>query len=217
MTLLLNSGIYDVHEVAHLLAVDAEQVVRWATPDAAGRPAIVLPTHGRSFSFVDLVTMSVVVELRSRGVADRAIRHGVAALQVEYHLEQPLAHRAVLEAVGTSGRSFVARLSDGWVDIGEGRQGAFDEVIAIYFTALSYDALGVADSWHPSQHVSLDPRIQAGAPCISGTRIPTATIAALLESESADELATEYGLTVVQVEAAEAFEQRLNERFGLVA
>ena len=217
MTLLVNSGIYDAHEVAHLLAVDVEQVVRWSTPDAKGRPAIVAPSQGRSFSFLDLVSLSVVATLRHRGIADRAIRSGVRALQQAHDLAQPLAHRAVLDTVGTSGASFVAQLPSGWYDIGAGTRGAFESVVSVYFSVLTYDEVGVTAAWRPFEHVTLDPRIQAGAPCIVGTRIPTATIAALLESAPAEEIAQEYGITIDEVEAADKFEQQLIDGHGLAA
>ena len=217
MMVLVNSGIYDAHEVAHLLAVDVEQVVRWSTPDAKGRPAIVAPSQGRSFSFLDLVSLSVVATLRHRGIADRAIRSGVRALRQEHDLAQPLAHRAVLDTVGTSGTSFVAQLPGGWYDVGAGTQGAFESVVRVYFSALTYDEIGVASAWRPFEHVTLDPRIQAGAPCVTGTRIPTATIARVLESEPAEEIAQEYGITIDEVEAADKFEQQLIDGHGLAA
>ena len=81
--------------------------------------------------------------------------------------------------------------------------------------ALSYDDVGVASAWRPAEYVTLDPRIQAGAPGISGTPIPTATLAAMLESEPAEQIAQQYGITVDEVEAADKFEQRLIDGHGL--
>jgi uncharacterized protein (DUF433 family) len=87
----------------------------------------------------------------------------------------------------------------------------------LYLSRLSFDAAGVAMAWAPAPYVLLDPRIQAGAPCVAGTRIPTATIHALLDDESVDEVADEYGLTVEQVDAADKFEKRLEDGVGLAA
>jgi uncharacterized protein (DUF433 family) len=214
---LLNRGIYDGHEVAHLLAVDVERVVRWATPDTRGNPPIAAPSLGRAFAFEDLVTLAVAFEIRHRGVPEVQIRRGLQVLRDELHLDQPLAHRPVLDTVATSGSSLVAQVRGAWLDVGRGRQGTFEDIVMLYLTRLSFDDAGVATAWAPAPYVLLDPRIQAGAPCVAGTRIPTATIHALLDDESVDEVADEYGLTVEHVDAADKFEKRLDDGVGLAA
>lgn len=215
---LLNSGVYDAHEVAHLLGGrHVEQIVRWSTPDAKGNPAMVAPSHGRSFSFVDLVSLAVVAEVCQRQVPEAHVRSGIQALVREYGFDRPLAHQNVIQTLATSGASFLANLKGGWFDIGKGGQGAFEQIVRVYLRALSYDDLGVAAIWRPTPHVVLDPRIQAGTPCVEGTRIPSSTIYELLHDESPEELAEEYGLSVEQIEAADRFERRLNDGIGLVA
>ena len=164
----------------------------------------------------DLREQSIDPDVLPR-IADRAMRSGVQALGQEHDLAHPLAHRAVLDTVGTTGMSFVAHLPGGWYEVGAGTQGAFESVVRVYFSALTYDEIGVASAWRPFEHVTLDPRIQAGAPCVTGTRIPTATIARVLESEPAEEIAQEYGITIDEVEAADKFEQQLIDGHGLAA
>lgn len=63
----------------------------------------------------------------------------------------------------------------------------------------------------------IDPRIQAGAACVEGTRIPSSTIAGLLDDQEPEEIVEEYGITVDQVLAAEQFELRLNDGISLAA
>lgn len=213
---VISRGVYDAHEVAHLLGLrSVDQIVRWSTKDSKGRPAIVAPTHARAFAFVDLVSLAVVAEAHVRGVVDEQIRQAVRFLEVEFSHERPLTHREVLEILATSGSAFVARLDGGWSDIGRGGQRAFDPIVELYLKTLSYDDVGVAAIWRPSPHVVLDPRIQAGAACVAGTRIPTTTIADLLEDQDPEQIAQEYGLTLEQVLAAERFEQRLDDGIGL--
>lgn len=215
---LLNTGVYDAHEVAHLLGGrHVEQIIRWSTADAKGNSPMVAPSHGRSFSFVDLVSLAVVAEVCRRQVPEVDVRHGIQALVDEYGFERPLSHQNVIQTLATSGASFLANLKGGWFDIGKGGQGAFEQIVRVYLRTLSYDDLGVAAIWRPTPYVVLDPRIQAGAPCVEGTRIPTSTIHELLDDETPEELAEEYGLTVEQIEAADHFEQRLSDGIGLVA
>lgn len=217
MSRLLNQGIYDAHEVAHLLAVDVERVVRWTTIDTKGNPPIAAPSLGRAFTFQELVTLALAFEVRRRGVSEVEIRRGLLTLRELHRVQQPLSHRAILATVSTSGSSFVALVDDEWLDIGRGGQFALKDFVALYLSPLKFDDAGVASAWQPSPFILLDPRIQAGAACVAGTRIPTATIHALVQTESIEDIVDEYGLTEEQVIAADMFEQRLNEGLGLAA
>jgi len=87
----------------------------------------------------------------------------------------------------------------------------------VYLKAISYDDLGVAQRWRPAPLVVLDPRVQAGTPCIEGTRIPTQVVATMLDTDSAETVGEELDLTVEQVHAAANFEAALAEGRGLAA
>ena len=217
MSVMLNRGIYDVAEVAHLLAVDPERVVRWATPDSRGSPAIAGPSFDRAFSFAELVSFAIALEIRQRGVSDLDVRRGLQVLREEHRVDHPLALRDVVSTIGTSGASLVAKLHGQWFDVGKGRQAAFDSIIELYPKHLRFDDAGAVSAWAPVPHILLDPQIQAGAPCVAGTRITTATIHALLDDDSIDEVADEYGLSIEEVDAADKFEQRLLDGVGLAA
>jgi uncharacterized protein (DUF433 family) len=218
MPTLLNTGVYDAREVTHLLGrVHVEQVIRWSVKDAKGRPAMVTPTHGRAFAFVDLVSLAVVAELVARDVPESEVRTGIEFLRKWYGFSRPLAHERVLRSVATSGRAFIARFDSAWVDVGKGGQGALDEIVGIYLRRISYDSNGVAVRWQPTPDVTVDPRIQAGTPCVLGTRVPTSAIVELLRTTSAQEIAEDYDLTIEQVQAAAEFERQLGEGLGLAA
>ena len=217
-TTLVNSGVYDAHEVAYLLGGRrVEQVIRWSTPDSKGNPPMVTPSHIRTFSFIDLVSLAVVAEICQRRVPEIEVRRGIQFLSKKFASKNPLASQKVTDSLATSGKSFLTKFDRDWLDIGKSGQGVFEEIIRVYLRKISYDDLGVAAIWKPTPHVVLDPRVQAGTPCIEGTRIPTATIAELLEDESAAEIAKEYGVTVKQVKAAEKFERQLSSGIGLAA
>ncbi len=217
-TTLVGSGVYDAQEMSHLLAEHMDCIVRWATPDACGRPAIVAPSLGRSFSFLDLVSVAIVSELYRRQVAEVEIRSGVEYLRQRTGHERPLAHRTVTESLATSGVAWLADLDHGgWYDIGKGGQGTFEEVVKLYLRRLTYDDVGVASIWRPAPLVVLDPRVQAGAPCLEGTRIPTEIVVTMAEAEDAAIVASELNLSVEQIEAAVDFENGLRHGRSIAA
>lgn len=214
---LLGSGVYDADEVSRLLALPVKDIARWATPDRNGLPPLVSPTFDKAFAFVDLVSLAVASELSKRRVAEAEMRHGVAYLQKHSGHDKPLAHEDVVKTLATSGQAFIARL-DGdqdWYDVGKGGQGTFNDIVGIYLKHLAFDDFGIAQRWKPAQYVVLDPRIQAGAPCVEGTRIPTETIAEMAEADPPEFVAEDMDLAIEEVRAAIEFEAQLQEGHGL--
>ena len=64
-----------------------------------------------------------------------------------------------------------------------------------------------AAKWRPAQLILLDPKIQAGAPCIEGTRIPTTLVAKLNKAgEHKEDIAEDMRLNITQVNAALEYE-----------
>jgi uncharacterized protein (DUF433 family) len=216
-TMLVGAGVYDAQEASHLLALPVECIVRWSVPDRHGLPPVVASSLDRAFSFVDLVSLGVAGVLWHRRVAEVDMRHGVKYLRNMTGYERPLAHRDVVDTLATSGNAFIAELQGGWFDLGKGGQGAFKEIVRIYLKKIEFDDLGVARSWRPAAHVVLDPRVQAGTPCIEGTRIPTETVAAMAEVDSPELVAEDLDLTVEEVLAAAGFEAALLEGQGIAA
>ena len=216
-TRMIGHGLYDAAEIAHLLGHDAEWVVRWSTGSQTGEP-IVEPTFERMFSFADLVSFRVGLIIRQRSVSDRHLRQGVATLRTMAGLARPLASHDVIGSLATSGESFLSDLGTGeYEDIGRGGQRVFQEVIRVHLDRITFDAHGDPQRWGPADGVLLDPAIQAGAPCVAGTRVPTATIAALLGDVDPDDVALDFNITVAAVRQAEGFERSLADGVGLAA
>ncbi len=214
---MLGQGLYDAAEVARLLGHDPEWVVRWSTPSSAG-PAIVEPTFERMFSFANLVSFRVGTMIRQRGVSDRHLRRGVETLRSRTLLGQPLAMKDVISSLATSGKSFLSNYSgEEFEDIGRGGQGVFQEVIRVHLTRIEFDTHGEPERWIPARGVVIDPTIQAGAPCIVGTRVPTATVAEMLRSEDPEDVALDFNVTVAALDLANEFERLLADRVGIAA
>ncbi len=215
-TTKLGHGLYDAAEVARLMGHPVDWVVRWSTASANG-PAIVEPTFERWFSFADLVSFRVALTVRQKGIADRDLRRGIQTLQGRTGLARPLAVTTVIESLATSGNSFLSDLSGEFEDIGKGGQGVFQNVVRLNLTRISFDDHGNAERWEPAKGVVIDPAIQAGAPCVAGTRIPTATIGEMLAESDAEDLALDFDISVEAIELAAAFEELLDRKVGLAA
>lgn len=214
---MIGSGLYDATEVALLCGLTPDQVVRWSTPTAHGG-APVSPSFDRLFSFADLVAFTVARQVRENGVSDRHLRNGVAKLRSTQGVDNPLASSAVIGRLATSGDSFLAQLvDDDYEDIGRGGQGTFQDVIRVHLRRIEFDGAGRPTRWSPVDGVSIDPAVQAGAPCVEGTRIPTAVVAARAAVEYDEDVAFDLDLDVAAVEIAVKFEDLLAQGAGIPA
>ncbi len=205
----LNHGMYDLVEVAHLLGTSPDRVVRWSTPTRS-RPAIVAPSLQPLFTFHDLISLLVVSKLAARGIGNDLLFQGVQTLAAELKTARPLAHEEVRDNLATAGHAFFARLGAEWIDVGLGGQRALPEAVLPALRRIEYGDDRFAAIWRPRGGVWLNPRVQAGAACIDGTRVPTSVLAhAVSSGESPAEVAADYELEVGAVLAATQFERRL--------
>jgi uncharacterized protein (DUF433 family) len=208
-TTLLGRGIYDVAEVARLVRRSADEVAGWAaaTRDA---DALLLPRQRRLLSFYDLVTAVVTAEFRGRGVPLRNIRDARRTLAADFDVDWPLAHAAGLRRLASSGKDVLVSHDDAWYAASKGGQRAIDEVVRPLLRRLAFDSEEMASLWRPAPGVVVDPRVQAGAPCLKGTRLTTEFLAGLAESdEDPADIARDYGVPPATVRAAIEFERRL--------
>ena len=212
---MMGSGLYDATEVALLCGLAPDQVVRWSTATAHGDPPV-NASFDRLFAFADLVAFTVARQVRENGVSDLHLRRGVAKLRSMWGVDNPLASARVIDRLATSGDSFLAQLvDDDYEDIGRGGQGTFQDVIKVHLKRIEFDGAVHPTKWSPVEGVSINPEIQAGTPCIEGTRIPTSVVAARAMDEPDDEIAFDLDLDLEAVETAVRFEQLLAEGAGI--
>jgi uncharacterized protein (DUF433 family) len=201
----LNRGIYDVREVARLIRSDTGTVARWMSGRRDASP-LIGEGPGHLLTFLDLISAYVIRELRARGVPLREIRIGAKHLRGVLHTDQPFAHKDL----ATAGKAFFAHIGE-WVDAGKGGQAAFQQVVRPLLKPIRYGADGLASIWVPRPEIWINPRIQAGASCVTKTRVPTAMLAALVRSGvDAADVADDYALNEAQVLAAVDFEESLD-------
>ena len=213
-TLTLGRGIYGLSEASYLLGIDERTIARWSRRTPSGKEALVAPSHGFAFSFHDLLSLAVIAVFRQRNITPDGIRRAIVYLQDEFETSRPLANKGVVDALQTAGGGSVL-LGPG-IDVTRSGQMAILQTVQAYLRPISYGADRLARLWKPARYVLLNPEIQAGRPCIPGTRVTTDVVAGRVnQGELPDEVARDLQLRVDQVRAAERWESELERGKGL--
>lgn len=193
-TRLCGAGIYDLTEAARLVGRAADTIARWVR----GAEALHRVRDAKILNFLDLISLLVISELVRRRVPKPEIIRGGEYLSRQLDTSYPFAHKDI----ATAGAALFGKFGD-WV----GGQLAFQDAIREYLKPISYGGDDLASAWRPRPRILVNPAIQAGAPCIEGTRVPTLMIAELAESpEDYQQIAGDYRLTVEDVQAAVEYE-----------
>ena len=206
----LGRGIYDLAEVARLLRRGRSQIEGW-TRDSWTRPSLLIGELGAFFSFWDLISLRVVAELFVRRVPRAQIAIGARHLATRLGTNRPFAH----EHLATVGSGFFAEIGGTWEDAGLSGQQAFSHMVEPLLKPLVFNDDHMAAIWRPAEGVWVNPAVQAGAPCIDGTRVPTRLVAGLTrndegkESEHLADVCDDYRLTPEQVQQAVDYELQL--------
>jgi len=227
MSTVLNTqrfeGIYNISEAARYLYVDIRlpdaryrvknsHLIRWIRMGLSDPKLKAVPGRKLLITFEDLVSMRVVAFLRALNYSFKRIRMAEASLREITRYARPFATDDIWAEKKGRGEIFSEMASDLLVATKHG-QLAFRELLQEHLTSvhgLTFDVRGIADSWTPYPGIRLDPQIQFGSPCISGTRIPTHDISGMVEAgDSLDFLARSYGITQSEIETALAWEAQL--------
>ena len=199
-------GIYDIKEVARLLRRSTDRVSGWACP-SRGRPSLLTGELGGLFSFWDLISLRVIAELTRRKVRRADIARGAQYLANQLDTVRPFAH----EGLATVGEGFFAELDGRWEDAGQRGQLAFQSMVKPLLDPIMFDDEHMAAIWRPHEGVWINPAVQAGAPCVEGTRVPTYLLARQTGpgERGITEACDDYRLTARQVCAARQYEAAL--------
>ncbi len=205
----LGRGIYDINEVARLIRSGRTRVERWTRPRRHKPPLLSGELDGL-FSFWDLLSLRVIAELVRRRVPLGHIATGAEHLAEALGTDRPFAHRDL----ATVGAGFFAKTADDWDDAGLRGQLAFQEVIDPLLEPITFDDTNMASIWRPQEGVWINPAVQAGSPCVDGTRVPTHQLASLLgldelDDEDLADACDDYRLTADQIRAAIRYELAL--------
>ena len=212
-------GIYEVPEAARYLKatihadmvypLSSPKLIRWIRRGLASPELTELPGRDLLIAFEDLVSMRVVSALRSAGVKWSEIYEANRWLRSHLGVQRPFATEDIWVGQGQIFAEWTKRLTSA----SRHGQMALDllwrYVIPVH--GLMFDEKSkIATSWEPLDSIVLEPRIQFGAPCIKGTRIPTRTISGMVEAgDSAEWVANAFGLSLEEVSAVCDWESRL--------
>lgn len=210
-------GIYDVPGAArYLLAarmaneaypVTSRNLIRWirkglALPDLAN-----VPGQEMLITFEDLVSMRVIAALRSYDVSWGKIYEAQDWLRDFVGHPRPFA----TEQLWTAQSEVFAKFRKKLISASKNGQMALDIMIdyLIPISGLRFNK-EVASSWEPRRWILLDPKVQFGAPCIVGTRVPTRAIWGMVRAgDSRVMVARAYHLEPEEVDAAVGWEDAL--------
>ena len=212
-------GIYEVPEVARYLKatvhadvvypMNSPKLIRWIRRGLASSQLAELSGNDLLIAFEDLVSMRVIAALRMAGFKWSEIYEANRWLRSDLGIQHPFANEDIWIGQGQIFAEWTKRL----ISASRHGQMALDllwhYVIPVH--GLTFDeASRIATSWEPLDRIVLEPRIQFGAPCIKGTRIPTRTLSGMVEAgDSADWVANAFDLSLEEVQAACDWESRL--------
>ena len=212
-------GIYDVPEAARYLKasihgdvvypITSAKLIRWI------RRGLIAPElssdSGRDLliAFEDLVSLRIIAALRSVQVRWTEIRLTEKWLRERTGARRPFATEYLWAGQGQIFVDWTQRLISGSRS-GQLALGMLREYLIPIHGLMFGEETHVAMSWEPLDGVLLEPQIQFGTPCIKGTRIPTRTIAGMVEAgDSVDWVAKVFDLTLDDVKVACDWETRL--------
>ena len=212
-------GIYDVPEAARYLRasshgavvypVSSRKMINWIHRGIATPALAAVPGRELLIEFEDLISMRVIAALRAASVSWPAIRQAEQWLRRETQSERPFA----TETLWTGQRQIFVEWRKQLVAASSAGQLAFDLLMDYLLPVndlMFSEETHMATSWEPSNGVVLEPAIQFGAPCIKGTRIPTRTVAGMIEAgDSPEYVARAFDQPIEAIEEACEWERLL--------
>jgi uncharacterized protein (DUF433 family) len=215
---------YSVAEAAHHLKLPRTTVRAWLV----GR---IYPTEGGSrrftpvvliadpasklLSFRDLVEIHVLSAIRrDHRIRLPAIRKAITYLRKTFHSQHPLSDQQML----TDGKDLFIERYGNLVNVSQHGQLEMKQVLEAYLRRIERDRVGLPIRLFPftrdqietaPRTVVIDPAVQFGRPCLTGTGIPTAI---LFERYNAGDsirlLADDYRRSPDEIEEAIRYETR---------
>ena len=209
---------YRVGEAASYVRTSPQTVAAWHRRSHAARSAVVSDKEkGEGLSFLQLIEVAVVAEMRRVGV-----KLGEIARARDYFIKTtgliyPFAQLKFKTDGADVLRDDDSPVTDGAVErmISANHNGQYiwTGVLSVRLTEFNYDESGSVETWHVAGNekpIVIDPRVAFGAPQIKGVR--TRTIKAQWVSGlEVDEVADDYSIGEVDVIEALLFEGIVRE------
>ena len=161
-----------------------------------------------TLSFEDLISMRVIATLRAAGVKFTKIRIAEEWLRQKTGHPRPFA----VEQMWTESSEVFAEMHDQLIAASKNGQHAMNLLREYLFPVhgLTFNTESVVSLWEPREGIVIDPELQFGQSCISGTRIPTSAIMGMVQAgDSVVFIAESYEISDTDVESAISWEHAL--------
>jgi uncharacterized protein (DUF433 family) len=223
-------GLYSIPEAARLARVPSRTLWNWVHgyryPSGGRRvraKPVLEPTPADqtgSLSFTNLTEVLALSGFRQLGVSMQKVRRALEYVKQEMKVEHPLATQRILSDGVELFWEYQERARDEihLVNIVRGGQKVFSETVMRYLHEIEWGRDDFATRWWPGSGqakdgpVVVDPRRAFGSPVLVGTGIRTEDVFLRFSAgEPITEIASDYGLTFEQTEAALRAEARFLE------
>ncbi len=213
------AGIYDVPEAARYIKgalhadvvypVQSSKMIRWIRRGIASPDLVDTPGRELLIEFEDLISLRVVLALRAARVGWRDIDRAEEWLRKHTGAQRPFATETLWAGQG----QVLTELRGQLAAASSHGQLAF-EMLRDYLIPVHglqfHEETHMARAWEVAPGVVLEPDVQFGSPCLKGTRIPTRTVAGMVEAGDKEEwVARAYRVSPAEVRAACEWESRL--------
>ena len=214
------TGIYGLRETACYLAntppltnghkIQINKLRYWIATSVPPIQGVTdIPSRQRLITFLDLISMRMVVVLRSRRIPLQKIRNTESWLRKEFNIPFPLATKSLWTYGGQIYIKFQEHVLAA-SKFGQSAMEFIDSWLKEVELDMTFDIDDNADSWLVHRNVRMNPTIQLGEPCVDGTRIPTGIIWSNHKaSDSIEMIARSHNLQERQVTDAIEWEKRL--------
>jgi uncharacterized protein (DUF433 family) len=203
----------DIPSPIQRIPINSRNLINWVRTGLMTPELRHLSGHELILSFEDLISMRVIATLRSLGMTWHKIHIAEKYLRKKTGYRRPFA----VKQVWTDTANIFAEL-DRDIFLAASRQGqiAIPELLGEYLqpvgdmTFYNHDQIFVASTWTPHTDITLNPLIQYGEPCITGTRIRTRILSQMIHGgDSPLYIENVFNLTESQVNHGLEWENRL--------
>jgi len=217
---LVDRPTYTPNVAARHLRLPVSTVRWWALGNGTHLPVIrIAAPHEQLLSFRNLVEVHVLSAIMCHDrdhVPLAIVRAALALLQERFESAHPLCDGTLLGP----GREFFAARFGALTNTSRHGQVALAAMVGAYVERIERDASGgparlllfTRGKPEGPSHVMIDPAVRGGEPCITGTSLTTASVAACFAGgDSVFELARLHGRTAEEIEEAIRYESHAGQ------
>ena len=219
------SGTYELADAGRFISATApgrpphyRTIHRWVRSGLPNSDSTRVKAKEPFISFEDLISLRMIVALRQAEFSLKDVREVQRWLREATGYSRPFALKDLwlsdseifIDMEGfllsaTQRGQYAMDFVRGWL-----RQLQRPSVGTLDIMFEPFNGTARASAWTPHTNVVLNPKVQFGAPCIEGTRIPTKAVLSMIQGGDAPAtLAKDYGVSLDRIESALAWEKRL--------